>query len=87
MVASHCVWALMSFFTPALTGGSVDFTLVFERATTLARSGVLLHLLRVIQALVSDAVIIFNLHGSQFDYGQTYQACYCSLEVDWDDEA
>lgn len=69
-----------------LIGGSVDHTRVFEGATTIAESGILLPLQRGVQAFVADVGLVFVLQGPQFDYRDAFLAYHRSRGVDWDDE-
>lgn len=85
-VAEHCAFALLSQFMSVLVGGPVDYVHIFQRATTLAESNVLLPLFPGVNGFFAHGGLFFNLLGSQFEFKEAYLAYHHSHEVNWEDE-
>lgn len=62
-VANHCVFTLVLLFSSAMVGEFVDYIHVFESATTLSESGVLLPLLLGVHISAADAGYFSILEG------------------------
>lgn len=68
-------------------GGLADYFHVFEGATALAESGILLPFPAAVHALMTDVGLLSVLQGSKFDPNKAYLGYSRSREVDWKDKA
>lgn len=80
-VAEYCVFTLLSFSTVSLVSGSGDYVHVFEKATTLLQTGLLLPLPPGRLPFLADLGLFFVLRGSQFNLKEVYLAYQGRREV------
>lgn len=66
-VAKHCVSTLLSSIMSALIVGPIEYIHVFEVATVVTESVILLSLPEGLHAFVADVVLFSILQCSQFD--------------------